>query len=261
MAAEARPDPTKAGDFLRPRLTRLLERSSARLVTQTFYEAIRNYQLAVVDWTSLRPNVLFEVGVRLATSRRPPIHIIERDNGLQDLPAAGLTHTQNLIRLMSPIRYPLVGPEERCYERILERYLVPEESERNQAQLYEIVARSVGDVQDDAARSVVDELTASARSLADESETSGEKSVLFHDANAELATRYSEAAFERRIAAWLYIDRRYSFAEIRENRALRRRYTGGLADEILAARHLRERASALLDYIKARVAEFERDEA
>lgn len=60
-----------------PRLMRTLDMKSPRLVSQSLYEAIRLTLMCVVDWTEWRPNVFFEMGVRLAAVDIDPVCIVE----------------------------------------------------------------------------------------------------------------------------------------------------------------------------------------
>lgn len=82
--------------------TRMLDLRSPRLVGQALYEQIRWSTACVVDWTHWRPNVFFELGVRLACSDRDPLSIIEAD----DLRSADPPdqHTQ-LVALLRPVPY------------------------------------------------------------------------------------------------------------------------------------------------------------
>ena len=57
---------------------RTLDLQSPRLVGQALYEQVRWSSWCVVDWTEWRPNVFFELGVRLACSERDPLSIIQR---------------------------------------------------------------------------------------------------------------------------------------------------------------------------------------
>ena len=61
---------------IRPELRRLLDRSSPQIVSQSLYEAVRRTQMCVADWTNLRPNLFFELGVRLAANRNGAVHIV-----------------------------------------------------------------------------------------------------------------------------------------------------------------------------------------
>lgn len=60
-----------------PRIIRTLDMKSPRLVSQSLYEAMRLTQMCVVDWTEFRPNVFFELGVRLSAVDIEPVYIIE----------------------------------------------------------------------------------------------------------------------------------------------------------------------------------------
>ena len=60
-----------------PRIVRTLDMKSPRLVSQSLYEAMRLTQMCIVDWTEWRPNVFFELGVRLAAIDIDPVCVIE----------------------------------------------------------------------------------------------------------------------------------------------------------------------------------------
>jgi len=57
---------------------RMLDLKSPRLVGQALYEQIRWSSRCLVDWTHWRPNVFFELGVRLACSEFDPLCIIRQ---------------------------------------------------------------------------------------------------------------------------------------------------------------------------------------
>lgn len=61
------------------RVFRSLDLMSPRLLSHAIYESIRRVVLCIIDWTEWRPNVFFELGVRLAVtnSSRFTICIIE----------------------------------------------------------------------------------------------------------------------------------------------------------------------------------------
>jgi hypothetical protein len=67
----------KSDDGTSPRILRTLDMKSPRLVSQSLYEAIRLTLMCIVDWTEWRPNVFFELGVRLAAVNTNPVCIIE----------------------------------------------------------------------------------------------------------------------------------------------------------------------------------------
>lgn len=58
---------------LKVRLDRTLDLDSPRVVPAQLFEHIRLTDFCLVDLTTLRPNVLFELGVRLAASRLHPV--------------------------------------------------------------------------------------------------------------------------------------------------------------------------------------------
>lgn len=63
-----------------PSIVRTLDMSSPRLVTQSLYESIRLTQMCIVDWTSWKPNVFFELGVRLSSSDIDPVCIYDSES-------------------------------------------------------------------------------------------------------------------------------------------------------------------------------------
>jgi hypothetical protein len=57
--------------------SRMLDMASPRLVGQALYEGIRWSRTCIIDWTSWRANVFFELGVRLACSNIGPVCLID----------------------------------------------------------------------------------------------------------------------------------------------------------------------------------------
>jgi len=60
-------------------IARSFELESPRLVSQAIYEYIRRVQTCIVDWTMWSPNVFFELGIRLASSRERTVCVIEKE--------------------------------------------------------------------------------------------------------------------------------------------------------------------------------------
>lgn len=89
------------------RAVRMLDITSPRLVGQALYEQIRWNRHCVVDWTWWRPNVFFELGVRLACSRDDPVLVIHRGSVEEVHDGAGLEQRHWLLRLFSPAGYTL----------------------------------------------------------------------------------------------------------------------------------------------------------
>lgn len=94
----------------RPTLQRTLDLDSPRVVSAQLFEAIRLTDFCLVDVTSDRPNVLFELGVRLAANRLHPVVIDDPSYPAAD--PAGTTWRQGvadqltmLRRLLQPVPY------------------------------------------------------------------------------------------------------------------------------------------------------------
>src|SRR5262249_9841260 len=92
------------------RIVRMIDIVSPRLVGQALYEQIRWAKTCVVDWTYWRPNVFFELGVRLACSDTGPICLLDRtdpaDPGRTTLTQApNLMQKRQLIELFAPRLY------------------------------------------------------------------------------------------------------------------------------------------------------------
>ncbi len=60
-------------------IVRSVDIDSPRLVSSAIYGFIRRAALCVADWTDLRANVFFELGVRLAASSKPVVCLIDND--------------------------------------------------------------------------------------------------------------------------------------------------------------------------------------
>lgn len=64
-----------------PRIQRTLDMQSPRVVSSALFEAIRLTDFCLCDLTEWRPNVLFELGVRLAANELHPVCILEQSDG------------------------------------------------------------------------------------------------------------------------------------------------------------------------------------
>lgn len=200
-----------------PRLERLLDLKTPRLVAQTLFEAIRRVDMCIIDWTGLRPNVMFEAGVRLATNPLDSVHIVE-----QTEPGAGrlrsdLAHVAALGKLFAPIAYRCKVGETASYEEMITRFetSLAASNGGHPGFAYAAVGTALDRRSHPAALSLVDELTRAANILAsDDEESTGISPILYHEVNQELVEEAYEAAAERRLAAWLFLTRRYTPEEI-----------------------------------------------
>ena len=201
-----------------PRLARLLDLDTPRLVAQTLFESIRRTDMCLIDWSGLRPNVMFEAGVRLATNRLGAVHIIEEREGSGPvLPADPPSHAQAMMGFFEPLRYTCEAGADEPFERMIDRFEASLEQDR--AGLTGFVYRAVGTTLDGDTSAqpapIEDELVHGANLLfSDDQESTGISPILFHDVGKQLVERSRRAAQERRLAAWLYMNWRYGGAEI-----------------------------------------------
>ena len=201
-----------------PRVERLLDVRTPRLVSEMLFNAIRLTDLCIVDWTYLRPNVIFEAGVRLATNALGAVHIIDEATFESQRPP----HIDGLLSLFEPIRYRC-EPGGVPYDKIIRRF---EDSIRAYGQgEYDFVFRAVGasiHVQSQTpALPLVDALLRDANVLqSDDEESTGLSPVLYHEVNKELVVAAREAAAERRFAAWLYLSQRFDPKDVASDKRL-----------------------------------------
>lgn len=197
----------------RPRLARLVDLDTPRLVTQTLFESIRRTDLCLIDWTGLRANVMFEAGVRLATNRLGAVHIVEqREDGTLELPGDAPAHASEMLALFDPVRYSCEPGVVEPFAAMLARFEAALEDDRGGR--VGLVYRAVGEAldADTSARpsTVDDDLVHEANLLfSDDQESTGISPILFHDVAGTLVERARRAAEERRLAAWLYMHHRY----------------------------------------------------
>lgn len=202
----------------RPALVRLLDLRTPRLVAQTLFESIRRIDMCVVDWTEMRTNVVFEAGVRMAANPLGAVHVIERRERerLRNGSRTGL-RAKGLLGLFDPIAYPLGGTEIAPFDQMVQRFdaCLKNYSSGKANLIYSAAGSALDRRSQPAALPLVRELMRSADILdTDDQESTGISPVLYHEINPELATDAREAAAERRLAAWLFLSRRYSVTEI-----------------------------------------------
>ncbi len=196
-----------------PQLARLSDLPSTRLVTQTLYEAIRNTDMCVIDWSESKPNVMFELGVRLAVNALGAIHIAAEDR--TDTPVVPRQISQ-LKTLFRPIRYPVQRGSVSVYDAMIQRFEASRQNGRQEPDciVYEKIGAVLEQTYQRVAADVVSNLIQDANLLSSDDESTGVSPVLYHDVDRSVRARAAEAATERRIAAWLYMHRRYALDEI-----------------------------------------------
>jgi hypothetical protein len=202
----------------KPALVRLLDLKTPRLVAQTLFESIRLTDMCVVDWTGLRTNVIFEAGVRMATNPLGAVHIIEHGEHerLRNLGQAS-EQAPNLLRMFAPVAYRLSGTDVAPFDAMVQRFAesLAANGRGENNFVYAMAGAAIDRRSQPAALPLVSELTRSANLLEpEEQESTGISPVLYHEVNRELMKEAREAAADRRLAAWLFVSRRYSPAEI-----------------------------------------------
>jgi tetratricopeptide (TPR) repeat protein len=206
----------KSGDRSAPQpaLVRLLDLRTPRLIAQTLFESIRLTDMCVVDWTLARPNVIFEAGVRMAINPLGAVHIVEQGSAAAQAPRSA--SLRSLLRRFEPIEYR-IGTDRGAFDRMVQRFeaSVEESTRRKTNAVYAAVAAAIDRRSQPAALPLVSELTRSANLLdPDDQEGTGISPVLYHDVNGDLAREAAAAAADRRLAAWLFMSRRYTPGEI-----------------------------------------------
>jgi hypothetical protein len=202
----------------KPALLRLLDLKTPRLVAQTLFESIRLTDMCVVDWTGMRTNVIFEAGVRMATNPLGAVHVIEH-GARQRLRSGARAGPQvlSLLRLFEPVSYRLGGTDTGPFDAMVQRFDASlgayGRGETNF--IYAAAGAALDRHSQPAALSLVNELIRSANILdTEEQESTGISPVLYHEINRELAAEARAAAADRRLAAWLFLARRYDATAI-----------------------------------------------
>jgi hypothetical protein len=206
----------------KPAVSRVLDLnvSSPRLVSQMIYEAIRRIEMCVADWTDWRPNVFFELGVRLAVSKEGAVCIIDR----MQLPApaeddpgsprdAADTQRRRLLNLFAPIEYDPFSLDKEPYRLVLRRFEEKGEGGLPSGHTYKLVADSI-DIEMEAGTLPVHRQLIEEADLLTSDESEGKSSVLYPE-NQELVKTVERGVTERLWAAWYYLKHRYSEEQIR----------------------------------------------
>ena len=212
------------GAETKPRLFRMVEARSPRLLTQTLYERIRSTSLCVVDLSGWRANVLLELGIRLASCPVAPVCLLD------DAEAAAegkplYEQKRDIARIVDPLRYRLNDGGFESLKGLRDRYASARD---RRSPLFEEAERWIAVDAEVPAPMPAEALARAANRLEPEiPERSGDP-VLLYPENTRLRDRASEAALEWRLAAWLYLDGRYTADELRRDgrkpAALRLRY-------------------------------------
>ncbi|HEV7744204.1 MAG TPA: hypothetical protein VGO56_04330 [Pyrinomonadaceae bacterium] len=181
----------------------LIDQVSPRLAGQRLYEAIRHWKTCLVDLTWWRPNVMFELGVRLSATSADTFCLIDPTaEGMEPLTGA---HAE-LNDFLCPFQYNLKPPS---FTKTFAR-----ENQRSNL-VYEVAARHFRTYQDHYDEQVDDLLLAAAALTKghDDPLQAVDISPLYARDNRSYGTEIRHSVFERLCAAWYYIaDREEPFS-------------------------------------------------
>jgi hypothetical protein len=110
---------------IKPTVLRTLDLDSPRVVSAQLFEAIRLTDFCLVDLTTARPNVLFELGVRLAANPLHPVVVLDTGYPAPDRETAWLEQAKGqldqLQRLLVAVEYSPTMI--RAFSRMVARHL------------------------------------------------------------------------------------------------------------------------------------------
>ena len=232
-------------------IIRSVDIDSPRLVSHAIYGFIRRTALCIADWTDLRPNVFFELGVRLAASQERTVCLIDKshhqmcdevakdpqqaarwvgETGLAtfgDEPnlAESVRRIQaiarqclNLMRLFNCFEYDPDDTPAKAFAWIFDAKSSPQSESQAVAKCREAIAESFDTDAEPVAPPVHRELLRSAQRFTS-SQSEAVSSVLFKNPRSfQLA---SNAARDRMLAAWKALFSWHSDNEILQDEVLR----------------------------------------
>ncbi|MGH3912619.1 MAG: TIR domain-containing protein [Pseudonocardiaceae bacterium] len=119
--------PDRPEDEHPPRLLRTLDLDSPRVISAQLFEAIRLTDFCLVDLTGVRPNVMFELGVRLAANALHPVVVHDAAftaDGDAHWSADVAAQREQLCQLLAAIPYtPYVDDDIDPYRQMVARHL------------------------------------------------------------------------------------------------------------------------------------------
>lgn len=199
---------------------------SPRLMSQRTYEAIRRYELCVIDWTHWRPNVFFEFGVRLAVSDKDPVNIIDPALETPEDIASHGPQQQNLLKkLFKPHGYDGEETTPDDFADACQKWLQQESNgSLGYGAVFNEISRAIDIDQESASLPLHKELLDSAnRMTGDDDRMAGSFPTLYSTKNDTLKQHAKQGAWERQLATWLYFHELWTTdpGRIREDDQLR----------------------------------------
>ena len=195
-----------------------LDSGSPQLVAQRLYSAIRRAQLCLIDWTGWRPNVFFELGVRLAVNELDPIHMLcpEEPRYWNETGTKWPTAPEEaeiLEAFFKPLKFANDNTgkiEHRICEFLADDRATAEGATTSSGRTYRLVQECIRQrhgVGELGVRSPDELLLTAAKALAGPAvQETGTPPILYPNA---LTTIARDVAFENLLAAWFYLLGRY----------------------------------------------------
>lgn len=214
-------------------VARSFELNSPRLVTQAVYEHIRRMEICVVDLSLWKPNVLFELGVRLAATRLRTVCVLQADS-LAALDPALRPQGERLVDLLvggqGLYRPGMTWQSQKSFFE--EVYgLSTEVGGRRELQprphgllgdhrIHTTVQQAVDIAQEPASQPVSDLLLARAELFSRQTVAGSNTPAGLFPENPAMNAREREADFEHLVAACLYLGYRLGSAQARADPVL-----------------------------------------
>jgi hypothetical protein len=200
---------------------RMLDLESPRLVGQALYEQIRWSPYCIVDWSFWRPNVFFELGVRLACSDVGPICFIEGNHTSSDL-----TQTARLIELLNPTVYQVDGPTQPILDAFTKYALFRERKSTGNVKslsddfTYQIIVNNFDWKQETITSPPHKELLSSIESqIGTDYQRTGDFTLF--SSNRQFSRQLRKNIQERWLAAWLYMRNQISIEQLKLDEVLK----------------------------------------
>ena len=212
-----------------PEIVRTLDMRSPRLVSQTLYQAIRYTPMCIVDWSYWRPNVFFEFGVRVAVSEFDPIPIILNNYHKEVIEKEGYSQYKGLIQAFDPIKYDYKY-DSTPFEDVDQRYInmLPDNNSKDSFGFippgftYKEITKWIDWRKELSTNKVYRDLELSADTISTNRDKG--RSPILYSENENLREKADQNALELRLAAWFYIDNRYSPEDIKKSPQLLEAY-------------------------------------
>jgi len=220
------------------KVIRSIDMTSPQLVSHALFDAIRRTEFCVVDLSESRPNVLFELGVRLASSDLDPVCIIEstasENQSKGNLQLSG--QWRDLLKLFAVHEYSREDTSENPVDpfiNILKAHLEIRErryldtpwgsgGRLRPGSIYTSVWQYINPEHEPVATSVSKYLAETER-LYHVSDSKGRSPFIYPNTHA-LTTRAEKHGRECIVAALLYLQHRHGEAKLLENPLLRQEY-------------------------------------